>query len=321
MTTRHSRLVIAALIGVAAAGAMAAAQGDSFLLKVNKAAGMDIFMGMDRTKTPVATTGSDGSASLPLDFLNDAALKPRMSVARQECKGTPALHILRSGSDDDRRCGRGETSDGCGRCAIVGYFNWGRNTTIGGPLHSNPAIWVAAGGILAGAVGVAQRGGGNGPAPTPSGNQPPASTPGSTPTPTPTPEPTVDPVVRRFRTNMSVLVDPSAHNEFVGYLRVLQATMHIFSTGRVRIEGDAPWVALEGTLTAPLLEGAGPTSGTLSARGTGTVAGRSGVLVVFEPATLNAAGELSGTLTIGGAGGTPLPNNPITYRLTGTEIR
>ena len=84
MTTRVSRLAAAFVLCVMAAAL--AAQGDSFKVKVHNGAGLDIYMGMDRTKPPIATTGSDGSASLKLDFLNNAALKPRMSMLKMDCE-------------------------------------------------------------------------------------------------------------------------------------------------------------------------------------------------------------------------------------------
>jgi hypothetical protein len=313
MTTR---LLRASVIALSLAGATGlAAQDRNFTLRVNKAAGTDIYMGMARTK-PVATTGSDGSASLPLDFLNDAALKPRMSVARQQCGAETTLHILRAQGDEEKRCRRGGASQGCSRCAVLGYFQWGRNAAIDRPLLKNPRIAMITSATIGAAIALAQGGGGP-KRPAATGQS--TSSNGTT-TPTPTPTPVTEPVVRSFATAILVLQDPAAHNALVQYFKVLQVFLQISSNGAVRLIGEPPWVALDGTMT-PMLQGAVPSSGTITARGTGTVAERPGVLVVLDQASLNAAGELSGVLTIGGPGGTLLPNSPIVYRLTGREIK
>jgi hypothetical protein len=282
---------------VLVAFAIAAARGQAgFTLKINKAAGVDVFMGMNKTK-PAGKTASDGTIGLSPDDLNDSANKPRMAIARQQCDRDITLHIVHADSEDEKKCRRQKSEQGqsgCG-CDVLGYFNWGDPKTIGRDLKKD--ITYIGGGIgVATTILVAKGGGGTPPggSPTGGGGTPPGG--GGT-----TPPPATGPVT--INVTVSVRTDQFGHNSLVNYTSVTAVTKVTLQGNAVRFEGLSPWVPLEGTIT----------NGVISARGTGTVAGRAGVLVIFDGA-INANNQITqGTLLIGGPGGTELPNGPITY--------
>jgi hypothetical protein len=302
------RMVPPAVTAVLAALGIAVASGQGgFTLTVNREAGVDVFMGMDRTKTPAAHTGSDGGVSLSTDFLNDAANKPRMALARQRCQRDTTLHIVRAGSDDEKHCKRNDGADqkSCG-CDVVGYFIWGENKTFGHTGLSAKDVAYIGGGIGAGTAIILGTTGGGGGGTTPSGGGGTSGGTGGTggggTTPT-TPTTPTGPVP--INVNITVQSDPNGHDPFVKYTSIRQISLVTLSGQSVHFDGQAPWVALDGTVT----------SGVIAARGMGTVADRTGVLVIFDGA-INATNQITqGLLTIGGPGGTLLPNGPILYRI------
>jgi hypothetical protein len=281
--------------------ALAVARGQAgFTLKINKEAGVDVFMGMNRTK-PLGKTASDGSIGLSPDDLNDSANKPRMAIARQQCDRDTTLHIVHADSEDEKKCRRQKSEkgqSGCG-CDVLGYFPWGENKTIGRNL-GRELIYLG-GGIAGTGVILGTKGGGG----TPAGNPPSGGgnpTPGGgTTTPPTTPPNSPVPIM----VTITVQRDEGQEEAQVKFTTVTQVSKVTLQGNAVRFEGNTPWVPLEGTIT----------NGVISARGTGIVAGFAGVLVTFD-GVITASNQITqGTLTVGGPGGTQLPRGSITYRI------
>jgi hypothetical protein len=296
---RRTLTPLATAFLVAIAIAVAGGQAGS-TLTVNKAPGVIVYDGLNRTK-PMGKTASDGSVGLSMDDLNNTRVKPRMALAKQQCDRDTTLHILRADSEDEKKCRRQkeENKDGCG-CSVLGYFNWGENKTFGRNL-GRELIYVG-GGIIGTGIILGTKGGGGTPGSGGTGSGGGTTTGGGSTTPPPT-TPTNSPVP--INVNITVQSDQFGHDPFVKYGIVKQISKVTLSGNDVRFDGLSPWVPLTGTIL----------NGIISARGTGTVADRAGVLVIFDGSITSANQIAQGLLTIGGPGGTLLPNGPILYRM------
>lgn len=110
------------------------------------------------------------------------------------------------------------------------------------------------------------------------------------------------PLEQDYQTSMGVQQDPGGHRQYVDMPEQLTVTAR---EGSVILEGPAPWVAVSGEL--------GP-DGSLSANGSGTVAGYSGITVTFEGSV--SMSRLVGEYTMGVDGGLP-GGQAIVYRVEG----
>jgi hypothetical protein len=88
-------------------------------------------------------------------------------------------------------------------------------------------------------------------------------------------------------------------------VRLLQMIISSASAGSMRVVGASPFLAVEGTYNT--------TSGAFDLTATGVVAGFSNILMRFR-GTIDATGNITGTVTFGETGGLP-SNQGITYRV------
>lgn len=324
------RRILGSLIGIAIVAAATAASAQTpaakpAALKVTNATpGINIDVFLDAGKVTTVIVDPRGEAAFDLDLLSMG--KPAAQLYIETCKDGQRLRVVSDGTTVP-------TDEGCNRKTVGVLFT----VTCTGKITVNyaaakasfagcanflttPKFLGPAGGVLV-LTGVAvSRDGGTsssptgsaaptpGPATTASTAQPtivvtpvvpapPAAGPApSAPAPnTPAPPAVGDPGTRQTVRSCSVTQDPGLHNAVLRFCEQVRETTISASNGGASVNAAAVWVMVGGSYSQ--------TDGSFNWFRNGILSGTSFTAVDFRfQGTIDAQGNMSGTVTIGGVG-------------------